>query len=323
MGEGLVILFLTFFAPLLFSIIFLLFRFSSRFGYSFITLRSPLLAVAVSAFYTVLVFFVSSLFEGVTLYWACGVLILAMIVLWVIDSRYLHKLARQRKAIVKKFNTNRQVVKVIARAALVIILAPVMLFTLLALWTTVTSPIFDKFDHDKFITLDTQMQRVYKNLKTASNGADEWKYRTVCSPNRSGWMETGTYNCIVSISTEKIITSVDELNGLQAKYYPIISVDSRLKLTSAGLKPVFGFGNNFSVSLAYSEFVEKKTNIECTYEINLHQIEKNINHQTNNDDPGSAISGEHGDFYISFRCDETARSPWYQLVQDTSMLIPE
>lgn len=323
MGMSLIILFTAFFLPLLFSIIFLLFRFSSRFGYSFITLRAPMLAIAVTAIYTVLIFFVSSLFEGGVLFWTSGVLILAVIVLWVIDSRYLHKLAKQRKAIVKKFNTNRQVVKIIARTALVIILAPVTFFTLLTLWTTVTKPIFDKFDHDKFSTLDTQMRGVYQNLRTASNGVDEWKYRTGCYDTSQNWLSPPDLMCEAAISAQKIITSVDELNKLQAKYYPIIKTDNGLKQVSTGLKSAFGFGDKFSVSLAYAEFVEEKTNIECTYEINLHQIEKNINYQTNNDDPGSAISGEHGELHISFRCDESARGSWYRLVQDASMLILE
>lgn len=322
MGTTLVILFVAFFSPLLFSIIFLLFRLSSRFGYSFITLRSPLLAVAVSAFYTVLVFFVLSLFDGNVLYWTSGILILAMIVLWIIDSRYLHKLAKQRKAIVKKFNTNKQVVKVIARAALVIILAPAMLFTLLALWTTVTNPIFDKFDHDKFITLDTQMQGVYQNLKTASNGADEWKYRTVCSPDRSGWMETGTYNCIASISTEKIITSVDEINRLQAKYYPIVDNSQNLKQKSE-LDPEMpgDFGKNFVVSSAEKNYTEVRSGLTCNYSILLYQNEES--RDKNSDSYGSNLISGKGNGIISIRCDETARSPWYQLVQDTSMLIPE
>jgi membrane protein insertase Oxa1/YidC/SpoIIIJ len=121
MGMGLIILFLVLFAPLLFGIIFLLARLSSRFGYSLITLRAPMIAIIISVIYTVFIFFVSSLFERDVLYWICGVLFLSVIVLWVIDSRYLHKLAKQRKIIVKKLNTNRHVVKIIARVILVVL----------------------------------------------------------------------------------------------------------------------------------------------------------------------------------------------------------
>jgi hypothetical protein len=246
-----------------------------------------------------------------------------VIVLWVIDSRYLHKLAKQRKTIVKKLNTNRQVVKIVSRIALVAILAPLTLFTLVILWTAVTNPIFDKLDHDKFVTLDTQMRKVYQNLKTASGGTDDWKYRTGCYDTSQNWLSPPDYMCEATISVQKTIASVDELNQIQAKYYPVINTDSNLRQASAGLKHAFGFGDNFSVSLAYAEFEEKRTNIECTYEINLHQIEKNINYQTNNDDPGSAISNRQGGLRISLSCDESARSPWYQVVQSKSMLIPE
>lgn len=322
MGMGLFVLFFALFSPLLLSIIFLLFRLSSRFGYSLITLRASMLAIAISAGYTALVLFAPSLSTGGEIYWLCGILIMVIIVLWVIDSRYLHKLAKQRKTIVKKLNANRQVVKIIARIALAAVLAPLVLFTIMISWTAITNPIFDKFDHDKFVTLDTQMQKVYQNLKTASRGADNWKYRTGCYNTSQNWLSPPDYMCDVAISVQKTITSVDELNQIQAKYYPVIKTDINLRQAPAGLKPVFGFGDNFSVSLAYAEFVEKKTNIECTYEINLHQIEKNINYQTNNDDPGSAISGGQGGLRISLRCNESARDPWYQLVQDSSMLIP-
>jgi|GEM_PF-631694 len=323
MGMGLTVLFMALLSPLLFSIIFLLFRFSSRFGYSLITLRAPILAIVVSAICTILVFLISSLFEGTALYWSSGIIILAMVVLWVVDSRYLHKLAKQRKVIVKKLSSNRQVVKIIARIALAAVIIPLTFSTVMILWTAVTNPIFDKLDHDKFSSLDTQMRGVYQNLKTASGGADEWKYRTGCYNTSQNWLSPPDYMCEAAVSVQKTIKSVDELNQIQKKYYPVINTDVNLKQSSTGLKPSFGFGDNFSVSLAYAEFVEKKTNIECTYEINLHQIEKNINYQANNDAPGSVISDGQGELRISLRCNESARNPWYQVVQDSSLLIPE
>lgn len=322
MGVGLLILFIALFSPPLFSIIFLLFRLSSRFGYSLITLRAPMLAIVVSAGYTVLALFASSLSTEGAIYWLCGILIMVIIVLWVIDSRYLHKLAKQRKTVVKKLNANRQVVKNIARIALAAVLAPLVLFTIMILWTAITNPIFDKFDHDKFVTLDTQMQKVYQNLKTASGGADNWKYRTVCSPNRSGWTETGTYNCIVSISTEKIVTSVDEVNRLQAKYYPIVDESQNLKQKTE-LDPEMpgDFGKNFLVSSAEKNYIEVKSGVTCNYSILLYQNEES--RDKNSDSYGSNLTSGKGSGVISIRCDETARSPWYQLVQNTSTLIPE
>lgn len=323
MLEGLVFLFFAWFLPLIASVIFLLFRFSSRFGYSFITLRFPILAIAMMFVYTLLILFVSGLFGGVALYWTSGLMTLATIVLWVIDSRHLYKLTKQRKTIVKNLNSNRQVVKIIARVLLVIVLVPALFLTLLVLWTFVPQPIFYKLDHDKFFSLDTQIQGVYHSLKTVANENDEWKYRTGCYDTNQNWLSSPDYICEAVISVQKTVISVDELNSLQAKYYQFFNTNNRLKPMSAGLKSAFGFGDNFSVSLAYADFLEEKTNIECTYEINLHQIEKNINYQTVNDAPGSAIIGGQGELRISLRCNESAKDSWYQFIQVSSRLILE
>ncbi len=322
LGFSLAILFAEFFSPLLFSIVFLLWRLSSRFGYSLVTLRSPMLSIAVAIVYTILIFITSSLLPSGALYWSTGILVLVMVALWVVDSRYLHKLAKQRKTIVKKLNTFRQVVKILARVFLAVVLTPLSLFAITTLWTVVTNPIFDKLDQDKFTTLDTQMQGVYQNLKTASNGADEWKYRTVCSPNMSGDFSTGTYICIVSISTEKIVTSVDEINNLQAKYYPVVDKSQSLKqITELDPEMPYDFGKNFVVSSAEKNYIEAKSGLTCNYSILLYQ--NGESREINSDSYGSNLISGKGNGIISIRCDETARSPWYQLVQDTSMLIPE
>jgi hypothetical protein len=323
MLEGLLILFFAWFLPLIVSVLFLLFRLSSRFGYSIITLKVPLVVVAVAGVYTISVFVYTLDTLGLyPLAWLSGLFVILIIASWVVDSRYLRKLTKKRISIVKKINTPRQVVKIIARLSFVAIITPLTLIILGIVWLMVTNPIFDNLDQNKFISLDSRMKEVYQNLKTTSNGVDDWKYKTVCSPNRSGWMENGTYNCIVSISTKTTTTSVDEINSLQARYYPILEKSQNLQQKSElDLEMPSDFGKNFVVSSAEKNYTEIKSGVECRYLLEVNQSGKN--RDRNFDSYGSSIINSVGNVVISIRCDETARSFWYGLVQETSMLIPE
>jgi hypothetical protein len=223
---------------------------------------------------------------------------------------------------IKNTNTEKTLTQKILNIVGIILLTPIVLVILLVGFYFTTKPIFDNFDQDKFITLDKQMLSVYQSLNTASNGIDNWEYQTVCSPNMSGWMQTGTYNCIVSISTRKLITSVDELNNLQAKYYPVVDSSKNLKQkTELYLESPNDFGKNFVVSSAEKNYTEIKSGINCNYSILLYQSAKDRSFES--DSYGSKIIDGKGDAIISIRCAETARSPWYQQGQNTSGLIPE
>lgn len=223
---------------------------------------------------------------------------------------------------VKIENKNKSLLWKIVKIILIVLLTPIVLIIIAIALYFGTKPIFDKFDQDKFSTLDTQMQNVYQELKTASNGTDEWKYKTVCSPDYTGWMPTGVYNCLVSISTQKTITSTQELNESQAKYYPVVNESSELK-QSDELDPELlnDFGKKFVVSSAEKNYIENKSGIKCNYSILLYQNEKQRSFES--DSYGSNIISGTGRLIISIRCEETARNHWYGLVQDTSDLIPE
>jgi hypothetical protein len=222
---------------------------------------------------------------------------------------------------VKSINTNKYSAKNILKIMLLMPLALLLLIILYVVGVYALSPIFDRLDHDKFAKLDTQMQGLFNELKTASDGVDEWKYVAVCNANRSGWMATGDYNCVTSISTQKTVTSVQEINDLQAKYYPIIdSSDTLTTKTELDSELPSDFGKNFVVSSAEKNYVEMKTEIECNYLIQLNQTQ--ANEQTENYRYGSEIYRNNGNALISLRCENTAHEPWYELVNATSTLIP-
>lgn len=178
----------------------------------------------------------------------------------------------------------------------------------------VSTPIFDKLDQNRFVTLDTQIKSIFQNLQSTSGEIDTWQYGTACSANMSGWMATGTYNCSALISFEKAITSVQEVNNLQAKYYPAIDNSDTLN-QETDLDPQLpnDFGKKFAVSSAEKRYTEVKSGVECRYLIKLDQDKANEN--TENSTYGSKIDNSLGNLRISLRCSETARSDWYQLTR--------
>lgn len=225
------------------------------------------------------------------------------------------------KLMVKNIGTIKSPTKKIIRIVLLVLFAPVLLFILICLWFIVTNPIMDKFDHDKFTKLDTQMQKVFKDIQTASNGADDWKYSAVCIANKSGWMETGDFNCVTSISTQKEVTSVQEINDLQSKYYPIVDNSNALSVKT-DLDPELpnDFGRNFVVSSAEKRYIEKDTRIGCKYLIKLYQSVENT--ELTSDAYGSAINTGVGKALVSLRCSETANKAWYRLSDTANLIVP-
>lgn len=222
---------------------------------------------------------------------------------------------------IKNINTNKILAKKIIMTILLTPLAVLLLIILYVVGAFALSPIFDKLDHAKFTNLDTQMQGLFQELKTASGGADEWKYAAVCSADHSGPWETGDYNCVTSISTQKTITTVKEINDLHTKYYPIIDKSNTLtQKTELDPELPNDFGKKFVVSSAEKNYTEDDSSIECNYLIQIGQIQNN--EQTENYRYGSKIDNANGDALISLRCEDTANEPWYERVNTTSTLIP-
>jgi len=225
----------------------------------------------------------------------------------------------------KTINTNKSVPRQIVKALLIILLTPVALILLFILYLLISTPIYNKIDKDKFTTLDSQSRSLYDQIKTASNGADDWRYMAVCTDNSKNIvLAASDYYCMTSISTKKTISSVSELNALHAKYYPIVEKsDIWAKHELANAQSLGDFGDKFNVSFAYNDYKELKTDIGCTYRIQLGQIDKTLRNGIDNNNFGSTITTKQGDFFISIRCDAKASGKWYGLVDDTSNVIPE
>lgn len=192
-----------------------------------------------------------------------------------------------------------------------IILSPLIIF---GIYSLVVNPILDKIDHDKFNMLDSQMQSLYTQIKTASNGAEDWKYSAVCETNHSGDWPTGTYYCTTLISMQQNITSAQELNTIHTKYYSTFSTSDIFdKTLSSNLKSVGSFGKEFMVSAAYQDYVEIKSGVGCTYTAQTNQTDEYVDYQKNNYTMGSLITGGQAKLNISLNCSSNARDYWYTI----------
>jgi hypothetical protein len=191
---------------------------------------------------------------------------------------------------------------------IIILLTGIIVLTIIGFFASI--PIFDKLDQNRFTKLDTQINGIFQNLQSISGGIDIWQYETACRTNMSGWMPTGNYNCIVLTSLEKSVKSVQEINDLQTKYYPVID-DSDTLNQKTDLDPQLpnDFGNKFVVSSAEKRYTEVKSGIGCRYLIKLDQDKSNEN--TENSTYGSKIDNNLGNLRISLSCSETARNDWY------------
>ena len=226
--------------------------------------------------------------------------------------KYMNKSITTKKLFTKK--------RLLISIPILVILSPLIIFSVYSL---IVSPILDKIDHDKFNTLDTQMQSLYAKIKTASNGAEDWKYSAVCSANYTGDFTTGTYDCISSISTEKTISSLKEFTDMHDKYYSITNSSNIFDQTpSNSFKSAGDFSKEFNVSIATKDYAENITKTQCTYDILLNQTESNTTHRNSSYMLGSPIIDGVGASLISIRCDSTARKSWYKTVKTTSNLIP-
>lgn len=222
---------------------------------------------------------------------------------------------------VKKSNKNESNIKSIKK---ILLYSPVVVFGLVILYMAgsfVSASFFEKSDQDRFVMLDSRMRSLYNQIKSVAGENDDWKYAAVCSEEMSGDFPTGEYNCVTSISMRKTITSVEELNVLHAKYYPVINDSGSLSSkTELDVELPDDFGKNFVVSSAEKRLVEKDSNIECNYLTKLGQGAEDYSSEY--DSYGSKMLSDIGRITISLRCEDISRGSWYQLVDDTDMLIP-
>ena len=224
----------------------------------------------------------------------------------------------------KTISTKKPSVKKIVKIILIIPLILIGLLILYIGFNYATDPIFDRLDHDKFAKLDTQILGVFKNLKSTSNGVDDWNYSTACDSEMSGDFPTGRYICTALISLQKTVTSAQEVSDLQAKYYPIINGSDTLKQkTELDLELPGDFGKKFVVSGAYKRYTEIKSNIDCDYSLDLFQKEKNQNLSYKDSmSYGSEINNQTGNAYINLSCTEIARDYWYKISNPALLADP-
>ena len=202
-----------------------------------------------------------------------------------------------------------------------LVFSPFILLVLFGLYIYGSNLVNNIFDHGKFDILNTQMQSLYEKVKTASNGADDWKYMNVCSPEEEGWMDTGRFFCTTFIYLDKTVTSAKELSDLHDKYYPVFDNSDTLN-KSDNLHVYFpsDFGINLAVSSAEKKYTEVKSGIECTYLINLGQSARNAG--LNSNSFGAPITNGVGEMFISFRCESVARQSWYPTSEMANLLAP-
>ncbi len=316
LGWSLIVLFLAIVLPPLISVIFLLFRLSSRLGYSRATLKTPAITIAAVTVLSVLNFVANlQLFGQYSLLWDSGLLITGVVVAWAVDSK------RLRQSVKKVKKIDNAAIMILARLFLVVILVPTAFFTVIILWILVTNPILDKIDHDKFTNLDTSMQGIYQKLKLASNVGDEWKYKAVCREDNADWSGPSVYNCVALVVIEKKVTSIKEADDLREKYFPIISNSQILEQNNKpDLGRLYDIGGNLVLSSTEMNYIETKSDIECRYLTKNEQSTESANLSPNN--YSSQVKGVVDKVTLVLRCDGQARQQWYDWVSSTSTLIP-
>lgn len=172
----------------------------------------------------------------------------------------------------------------------------------------------DNIDKNKFTTLETQVQNIYKSVKLSAASDEAWINKSACDANTTGgdWPD-GTYNCESYIVMKKDISSLKEVNELQDRYYPIFNNSPELKTeTELSLYLPNDFGKKFVVSSAEKKFKEVKSNIACTYILKIAQ--KYENKEFTSDTYSTEIIDNRAVAYLTFRCEETARGSWYKEV---------
>jgi len=163
---------------------------------------------------------------------------------------------------------------------------------------------------NKFIALDSQIYKLFQNIKLYSNGTEGWGYDKSCIAELAGDWPTGQFYCSAIISLATTSTSIDELISLQSQYFPVIDKTEYLLPTSELLpQPPRDFGVNFVVSSAEKNYQESKSGTNCIYLIKLSQS-TNDNYLTS-DAYGSQINNGVGIINISLKCTGLASGDWY------------
>lgn len=195
------------------------------------------------------------------------------------------------------------------KAKKIVLISCLVAFTII-ISLLVSGPIMDTVDKNRFLMLDSQMQKLYKDVKANADEADAWIYEKGCEPEYSGPWPTGGYFCTAKISLTKTVTTAKELADLQNKYYPIINNSEILKASSElNLQLPNDFGINFVVSSAERRYSENNTKISCIYLNKLYQAINGNDFSAN--EYGTMITNDAGKININLKCTDKSRSDWY------------
>ena len=205
----------------------------------------------------------------------------------------------------------------------IVALSIIVLLLLVAAIFIISIPIISNLEHTRFTKLDTSQRSIYDEIVKASDNAEKWDYAASCTQIYTGPWPTGEYTCSTVISTSKEITSIDQLNDLQAKYYPVINNSGKLHQTSElDIQSPEDFGKKFVVSGVEKHYDDKSSGINCIYSLSLGQSHetpdnftygsKILNAQGKSSD-GTSLEANTGIVDISLSCDSKSNEAWFKL----------
>lgn len=193
-----------------------------------------------------------------------------------------------------------------------IILTILTVVVLVVIGIFVSVPILDNIDHSNFEKLNKHQTSIYDRLVATSGGLDAWKYLASCIEVYAGSWPTGEFTCSTVISTEKQVSSANELNQLQSKYFNIIDQDPGLQqISELNIQSPQDFGKKFVVSSAEKHYTDRESGVSCKYILALDQLQEN----TINFTYGTKIMGDNGKVTVTLSCSHTAREAWYQVIK--------
>ncbi len=190
------------------------------------------------------------------------------------------------------------------RIIVVSIFALPALVVLVVIGSVLLSPVFDSFDKARFEKLDTQSKELYEELVSQSGGAETWTYKTFCDQELSGPWPTGEFICRINMSMRIAVSSLNQVNILEEKYYPTVNSSAMLKsITELDKQRPSDFGVRFVTATAERYYNTRDGSIKCKYFADLSDL-KSIEY-------GVELSSANAFLTISIECSDRARGNWF------------
>ncbi|HRN97023.1 MAG TPA: hypothetical protein PLZ58_01035 [Candidatus Saccharibacteria bacterium] len=194
----------------------------------------------------------------------------------------------------------------------IVALSIIVLLLLVAAIFIISIPIISNLEHTRFTELDTSQRSIYDEIVKASDNAEKWDYTAGCTQIYTGPWPTGEYTCSTVISTSKETTSVDQLNALQTKYYPVVNNSDKLRQTSElDIQSPEDFGKKFVTSGVQRNYTDKSSGVDCIFRLILGQTKPSLD----NSIEGSTIKDGIGITRISLSCENKSSEAWFNLIE--------